>query len=71
MSIKTDNYKIMIEGHLDKNFIDYFEGMTISLENDGKTIITLMSLDQAALHGLIKRIRDLGMSLVSINRGVI
>jgi hypothetical protein len=59
-------YKIRIKGHLDPQWTDWFEGLTITLEENGETLLTGLVVDQAALHGLLKRIRDLGMPLVSV-----
>ena len=61
-------YEIMIKGHLDHQWTDWFEGLTITLDPDGNTILTGPVVDQAALHGLLKKVRDLGMPLVSLNR---
>jgi len=60
-------YQIRIEGHLDRQWTDWFDGMTITLEDNGDTLITGPVVDQAALHGLLKKVRDLGMPLLSIN----
>lgn len=59
-------YKIRIKGHLDPQWTDWFEGLTITLEDNGETLLTGPVVDQAALHGMLKRIRDLGMPLVSV-----
>jgi hypothetical protein len=59
-------YKIRIKGHLDIKWADRFEGMSITLEEDGDTLLTGSVIDQAALHGLLKKVRDLGMPLVSV-----
>jgi hypothetical protein len=60
-------YQIRLQGHLSSKWIAWFDGLTITLEEDGDTFLTGPVVDQAALHGLIKRIRDLGMVLVSVN----
>ena len=61
-------YQIRIQGHLGRQWTDWFEGLTITLEDNGVTLLTGPVIDQAALHGLIKKVRDLGMPLVSVNR---
>ena len=61
-------YQIRITGHLDREWADWFEGLTITLEDSGDTVLTGMVVDQAALHGLLRKVRDLGMPLVSVNR---
>ena len=60
-------YEIRIRGHLDKKWADWFEGLTITLEEDGNTLLTGPVIDQAALHGLLKKVRDLGMPLISVS----
>jgi hypothetical protein len=59
-------YRIRLKGHLDSEWTDWFEGLTITLQEDGDTLLTGPVVDQAALHGLLKKVRDLGMTLVSI-----
>ena len=59
-------YQIRIKGHLVPQWTDWFEGLTITLE-DGNTLLTGPVIDQAALHGLLKKVRDLGMPLLSVN----
>jgi hypothetical protein len=59
-------YQIRLKGHLGSQWTDWFEGLTITLEEDGDTLLTGLVVDQAALHGLLKKVRDLGMPLVSV-----
>ena len=61
-------YEIRLKGHLDARWADWFGGLTITLEDNGDTLLTGSVIDQAALHGLLKKVRDLGMPLVSVNR---
>lgn len=61
-------YQIRIKGHLSCQWTDWFEGLTITLEENGETLLTGPVVDQAALFGLLKKVRDLGMLLVSVNR---
>jgi hypothetical protein len=67
-SDRPDIYQIILQGHLSGQWSDWFEGFTITLDERGQTILVGPVIDQAALHGLLKKIRDLGISLVSVNR---
>jgi hypothetical protein len=60
-------YEIRLKGHLNHRWTGWFGGLTITLETDGNTLLTGRVADQAALHGLLKKVRDLGMPLVSVN----
>jgi hypothetical protein len=60
-------YQIRIKGHLGSQWTDWFEGLTITLEEDGDTLLTGPVIDQAALHGLLKKVRDLGLPLISVS----
>ena len=60
-------YTIRIKGYLGPQGQDWFEGLTVTLEEDGNTLLSGPIVDQSALHGILKKIRDLGMPLLSIN----
>jgi hypothetical protein len=65
---QSGRYEIRIKGHLDSGWEDWFGGLTITLEEDGDTLLAGPVVDQAALYGLLKKVRDLGMPLLSVNR---
>ncbi len=60
-------YEIRLKGHLDDRWARRFGDVTITLEDNGNTLLTCPVIDQAALHGLLKKVRDLGMPLLSVN----
>src|SRR5437764_14426846 len=61
-------YQIRIKGHLGRVWADWFEGLAITLEDNGETLLTGPVVDQAALHGLLRKVRDLGVPLLSVNQ---
>ena len=63
-----DVYRITIKGHLDSEWSDWFDGLTITLVDNGETILTGPIVDQTALHGVLIKIRDLGLPLLSLTR---
>ena len=64
---KPERYEIRIKGHLDDQWADWFGGLSIRLEENGSTLLSGPVVDQSALYGLLKKVRDLGMALVSVN----
>ena len=69
---KTDSsqamvYQMRLQGHLGRQWTEWFGGLTITLEENGDTLLTGPVVDQAALHGLLRKVRDLGMPLLSVN----
>ena len=61
-------YQIRIKGHVGRQWSDWFGDLTIQLQDNGETLLTGPVVDQAALHGVIKKVRDVGMPLLSVNR---
>jgi hypothetical protein len=61
-------YQIRIKGHLGRNWTDWFGDVTITLEEGGETLLTCPVADQAALYGLLRKVRDLGLPLISVTR---
>ncbi|MCU1509000.1 MAG: hypothetical protein JWR53_702 [Glaciihabitans sp.] len=60
-------YEIRLHGQLDQRWSDWFEGFTLTNESDGTTTLAGPEIDQAALHGLLRRVGDLGLTLISLN----
>ena len=65
--MKQQRYEIQVEGHLTVDWSDWFEGLTIRQEAEGETILS-GPLDQAALHGILAKVRDLGLVLIAVNQ---
>ena len=65
---EAGRYEIRLAGHLDARWTAWFDGLTVAYESDGMTVISGHVPDQAALHGLLQRVRDLGLPLVSVKR---
>jgi hypothetical protein len=65
---EAGRYEIRLTGHLDAHWAAWFDGLTVSHEGEGTTVICGSIVDQAALHGVLQRVRDLGLPLVSVSR---
>ena len=63
---EAEVYEIRLKGHLDSRWADRFDGLTITLADNGETWLTGAVVDQAALHGLLRKVRDLGLPLVAV-----
>jgi hypothetical protein len=61
-----ERYEIRLKGHLDDRWADWFDGLTLKREETGETLLTGPVVDQAALHGLLRKVRDLGLPLLSV-----
>ena len=66
--LSGESYEIKFQGRLDESWTEWFEGLTFSYGSDGTTTLSGEIIDQAALHGLLKKVRDLGLPLLSVNR---
>lgn len=66
----VDTYRIRVKGHLADRWSDWLGGMAIHLQEDGTTVLAGPLVDQAALHGVIVQIRELGLPLLSVRRSV-
>ena len=65
---QAGRYEVRVKGHLDGRWAAWFDGLRLAHESDGQTVIHGWVADQAALHGLLQRVRDAGMPLISVNR---
>ena len=65
---EAGRYEIRLTGHLDAHWTTWFDGLAVSHQRDGTSVISGLIPDQAALHGVLQRVRDLGLPLVSVNR---
>jgi hypothetical protein len=63
----TKVYEIRLKGHLEARWVKWFDGLAITLDENGNTLLSGPVADQAALHGLLKKVRDLGLTLLSVN----
>ena len=61
-------YAIRIAGHLPPQWSDWFEGLAVTLEPDGTTLLSGPVIDQAAMYGLLKKVRDTGLTLIAVNQ---
>jgi hypothetical protein len=68
MILEKAKYQITVEGLLDTRWSEWFEGWTVTPQEDGTTILTIPLVDQAALHGVLTKIRDLNLSLLSVQK---
>jgi len=66
--VRHEVYQIVVKGHLDSEWSDWFDGLTITLVDNGETILSGPVVDQTALHGVLIKIRDLGLPLLSLTR---
>jgi hypothetical protein len=64
----TSGYEIRLKGHVGDHAAEWFEGMDLDHQADGTTVIRCPGLDQAALHGVLRTLRDLGLALISVTR---
>ena len=64
----AERYEIRLQGHLDSRWAAWFDGLSLTNERDGTTVISGWVLDQSALHGLLQKVRDVGLPLVSVTQ---
>jgi hypothetical protein len=67
LTSNTPYYKIRLKGHLEARWEQWFDGLTITPEENGTTLLSGPLVDQSALHGILKKVRDLGLTLLSVN----
>jgi len=60
------HYEIRVQGHLDQRWAEWLEGLTLTNESDGTTLLAGLLADQAALHGVLNKLRDLGLPIISV-----
>jgi hypothetical protein len=65
---EAGRYEIRLKGHLDNRWATWFDGLTLTICSDGTTVIHGVVLDQSALHGLLQKVRDVGLPLISVRR---
>ena len=61
-------YEIRLKGHLAQHWAEWFEGVTITLDGNGETLLSAPVIDQSALYGLLRKVRDLGLPLISVTQ---
>jgi hypothetical protein len=66
--VRQEVYQIVVKGHLDSGWSEWFDGLTITLVDNGETVLSGPIVDQTALHGVLIKIRDLGLPLLSLTR---
>ena len=66
--VQHEVYQIVVKGHLDSEWSEWFDGLAITLMDSGETILSGPIVDQTALHGVLIKIRDLGLPLLSLTR---
>lgn len=67
--LNEQSVRIKIQGYLDLDWSEWFDGLSFTHEEDGTTVLSGSGLDQAALHGLLAKVRDLGLALLSVDGG--
>jgi hypothetical protein len=67
-STEGGSYEIRLNGHLNARWADWFDGLTLTQESDGTTLLSGPIVDQAALHGMLGKVRDLGLPLIAVHR---